>query len=129
MQQTETKMKKKNKYMFFYFALFLIPFILTSCDDDDQEGHVYNIVLYQGSYRIMDYNILGSFFDSSTYRNTNGAAVYRPLNLCNDRMGEVGRIHRGDSNYVDPATYTYNYPSGTGCPAGGWTDQTYYTDV
>ncbi len=81
-------------------------------------GHTYNIVLYQGSYRIMDYGPIGDFFYSNIHSESHATD-----NIWNDRVGKHWE-------YNDRAkTYAYNYPNGTACPQGGWSDKTYYIDV
>jgi hypothetical protein len=78
--------------------------------------HSYNIVLYKGAYRIMDYGLMGSYFYDRWDQHHAG-------HVWNDRLGGY------DSPSISPATYTYNYPNSPGCPASEWTTETYYKDV
>jgi hypothetical protein len=89
---------------------------------EGEHTHVYNIVLYKGAYRIMDWGPLGEYFHSCTYSFHPGMD-HTTSNIWNDHVGEFG------TRMIHPSAYTYNYPNGIGCPEGGWTDHTYYTDI
>ncbi|MFH1510112.1 MAG: hypothetical protein ABIF10_00345 [Candidatus Woesearchaeota archaeon] len=81
---------------------------------DALRGHVYNIVNYEDSYRIMDYDELGHYFyERSSDHETDG--------IWNDYVGKFG------TNGLQGLTW--NYPSTNGCRQEGWTEDTYYMDI
>jgi hypothetical protein len=68
---------------------------------DKISGHVYNIVNYQDSYRIMDYHQLGyCFITRSNEHETNGVG--------NDRVGTYG------ANGMQSSP-TWDYPTKQNC--------------
>jgi hypothetical protein len=103
-------------------SLGVSPECIYNADSDWCQGsslHAFNIVRYNGAYRIMDYGLLGNYFVQRW-------DCHHTLNVWNDYFGA--------QNYEPhitnmPSLKTYNYPAGYPCPLSGWTDQTYYKDV
>ncbi|MBN1385754.1 hypothetical protein JW968_02125 [Candidatus Woesearchaeota archaeon] len=90
-------------------------------------SHEYNIVLYKNAYRVMDWGPIGDYFNSATRYLTenNGAFIdYDTTTIYNDH---VGNFHHWS---LHPSVYTWNYPGNSEkCPAGGWDQSTYYSDI
>jgi len=80
------------------------------------EGHGWNVVYYEGKFRIMDYGELGKYF-------TRQSSLHRPLYILHPQNGY---------DYSEPEAgmdLIYNYPGAGGCPPGGYNNTTVYCDV
>ncbi len=84
-------------------------------------GHSYDIVIYEGAYRIMDYRFIGEYF---TYRWNEHITD----NVWNDYLGMFW-LNSGNQKQ-----YAYNYPEESvnypdKCRTSAWSYDTYYTDI
>jgi hypothetical protein len=94
-------------------------------------GHTFNLVLYRGKWRIMDYGQLGSYF-----RNHNPKLHTMTQHLFNDTTGIYWcpdwKDALGDGHYDEgcsrnhPKHWTWNYVGGDHCPSS-YDIETYYT--
>jgi hypothetical protein len=89
--------------------------------EDKKGGHVYNLVYYQGRYRIMDYHEIGRYFDYS-----NCWYAHATDNIFNDHYGNYNGSNKKVANEI-----LINYPGAgsTDCPGITWNWRTYYKDV
>jgi len=76
-------------------------------------NHAYNVVNYQGKYRIMDYHPLGYYFYSTNHWDAHETYL----------VGRTGGWSDSTSNLP------MNYPGTRGCPITGWHYSTYYCDI
>lgn len=89
-------------------------------DCDKKSGHVYNLVYYQGRYRIMDYNDLDYYFLYSECW-----CPHSTDNIFNDHYGS----YDGGNKRVN-GKLLINYPGGgPDCPGINWNWRTFYIDV
>ncbi|MBW7942033.1 MAG: hypothetical protein H3C64_06425 [Candidatus Kuenenia stuttgartiensis] len=78
--------------------------------------HEYNIVLYEGAFRIMDYGLIDRWLDSHTW---NSHSSYYGWNENNGPRGANATTHNFLKNNTD------NFPGGKACP-GEWNYEKYY---
>ncbi len=83
---------------------------------DDPVTHEYNVVLYQGAYRLMDYGLITRWLATHTWDSHQS---YYGWNEANGPRGAVA------ANHTFLVTNTDNYPGGKECP-GGWSFNVYY---
>lgn len=91
-------------------------------------GHTFNIVLYRGKWRIMDYHTLGHYF-------TEYWGPHVPQNVWNDQYG-VFWCPDWKDNVAGPSgcdktspKRTWNYQGGERCPSSWEGEETYNTNV
>lgn len=83
---------------------------------DDPITHEYNVVLYEGAYRLMDYGRIERWLDSHTWSSHQS---YYGWNEDHGPRGANTTTHDFLVNNTD------NYPGGKACPAN-WSFQVYY---
>ena len=102
--------------------------VFDAIDLNDGGKHEYNIVLYKGKYRLMDYGTMDSWLDTHTWNahETEDAWNYvygpRPPWLNEDNLAEV-------HSYNYPLSGPLATPDKVDCPATGWNYNTYYEDT
>ena len=84
-------------------------------------AHEYNVVLYEGAYRIMDYGRIGSWLD--TYTGSNHKSYY-------GWNEEFGPRNFSFMNHAYLVAGTNNFPGGKSCPvaSASWNYLKYYKD-
>lgn len=91
------------------------------CEHDKNGGHSFNIVYYQGRYRILDY---GTMF-VRRYQ-TDCWCAHATDNVWNDHYGKYRdewRLRPYDGKLL------INYPGNPCCPTANWNWRTYYGDI
>jgi hypothetical protein len=86
-------------------------------------GHTYNIVIYKGKYRIMDYGPMQE-------RNWAGGACWDQHatdNIWNDHTGK--HWSKKDVSPYGSATAMVNYPGNPASPSPNWDWRTYFNDI
>jgi hypothetical protein len=125
---------------------------------EDDEGHTFNVVIYQNKYRIMDYDELSrdhyAFIGSDPHKEMHrGDHVWNdqfgrqwfpelsrvdtpPNTLCIDPLdpdiGELAGAFGLSLDYISPGEKTRNYPGPVACYEPGydsWTHKTLYSDI
>lgn len=86
---------------------------------DEPVTHEYNVVLYQGAFRLMDYGLITRWLASHTW------ASHQSNYGWNQDHGPRGAVAANHTFLVDG---TDNYPGGTTCP-GDWSFNVYYQDT
>lgn len=87
---------------------------------DDPITHEYNVVLYEGAYRLMDYGRIQRWLDSSNHWTSHQS--HYGWNEANGPRGANATTHNFLTNQTD------NFPGGKQCP-GNWSFNKYYTDT
>lgn len=95
-------------------------------------GHTFNVVLYQGKWRVMDYGYLGDKFltDWDQHKPQNIFNEERGTYWCPDWKDNLGDGHLdAGCDKTSPSSRTWNYEGGVHCPSSWSSYWSYRTDT
>ena len=86
-------------------------------------GHTYNIVIYKGKYRIMDYGPM----QARNWANNACWDQHATDNIWNDHTGK--HWSKKDTSPYGSSTPMVNYPGNPASPSPNWDWRTYFNDI
>lgn len=92
-------------------------------DKKNSGGHAFNIVIYKGKYRILDYGKMKCRY----WANKQAWDQHVVDNIWNDHTGE--HWSRQDITPFGSTSPLVNYPGNPSCPSSNWDWRTYFCDV